>query len=526
MCSDGRVFGTDETSGSSEAANAGKVLTRGLILVVCSDASHPYITRGCDCYPLSVLGSPTVLSCEVLEQALILLSHHLGLGHDGLGMHPIVLVRIEGRRPDGTTVMVGALPVYLLVEWVIFDIQRAVAQVPESPRDVLLQELSDEVFGIGIDVGRVVDSPVKDLLVRLQRLLCLKRRVAVEHLVEEDAQRPVVDRLPMALLEDDFGRQVLWRAAESPGAVLDQLGKAKVCQLQSAVLGEQQVLELEIPVDDAHAVQVLKRQQHLHDEDAGVREREGLVLVQLVEHVAARTELHDEDQVGLRDDGAELVRDERVNNARQDLRLLHDVLDLAHGDDVSFHHLLERVDLPRLLVNTPPHLTKGALAKRVLGHVEVLQNQRTRRFLEGEVRRNLADAGRVCAVALAPGFVVRHLDAARRVLAQREQRVERAEQPLERPSVHPDHLARVGGDHGRYRRGARLQRELAKVVSARAARENRRLAALSNHNLSLDDDVEVRPRFPLLDDLLVNLVRNLLERVDHPIALVLGQRLE
>eukprot|EP00965_Chrysotila_dentata_P035541 1182617-Pleurochrysis_carterae.AAC.3 len=159
MCSDGRVFGTDETSGSSEAANAGKVLTRGLILVVCSDASHPYITRGCDCYPLSVLGSPTVLSCEVLEQALILLSHHLGLGHDGLGMHPIVLVRIEGRRPDGTT--------------------RAVAQVPESPRDVLkriptelrdtqqlrpqatqityrttsahlLQELSDEVFGIGI----------------------------------------------------------------------------------------------------------------------------------------------------------------------------------------------------------------------------------------------------------------------------------------------------------------------------------------------------------------------------------------
>eukprot|EP00965_Chrysotila_dentata_P037896 1260253-Pleurochrysis_carterae.AAC.3 len=35
-----------------------------------------------------------------------------------------------------------------------------------------------------------------------------------------------------------------------------------------------------------------------------------------------RTELHDEDQVGLRDDGAELVRDERVNNARQDLRLL------------------------------------------------------------------------------------------------------------------------------------------------------------------------------------------------------------
>eukprot|EP00965_Chrysotila_dentata_P035539 1182617-Pleurochrysis_carterae.AAC.1 len=127
------------------------------------------------------------------------------------------------------------------------------------------------------------------------------------HLVEEDAQRPVVDRLPMALLEDDFGRQVLWRAAaaatcntrararfrmlttqrcthahaaserayphatqkrtfacrhepklqprpghgmereasrasqaekssgaQSPGAVLDQLGKAKVCQLQSA----------------------------------------------------------------------------------------------------------------------------------------------------------------------------------------------------------------------------------------------------------------------------------------------------
>ena len=66
----------------------------------------------------------------------------------------------------------------------------------------------------------------------------------------------------------------------------------------------------------------------LRDEDARVGVAKLLLLVQLVEEVAARAELHDENEVARRDDGAVLVGDERVRDGREEARLLHDVLHL------------------------------------------------------------------------------------------------------------------------------------------------------------------------------------------------------
>ena len=47
-------------------------------------------------------------------------------------------------------------------------------------------------------------------------ILGLKGRVAVQHLIEEDSKRPVVDGLAVALFEDDLGREILGGAAERP----------------------------------------------------------------------------------------------------------------------------------------------------------------------------------------------------------------------------------------------------------------------------------------------------------------------
>ena len=63
---------------------------------------------------------------------------------------------------------------------------------------------------------------------------------------------PVVYRLAVALLEDDLGREILWCTAEGPRAVLDVLGEAKVGQFERAILGDKDVLELEVTMDDRH----------------------------------------------------------------------------------------------------------------------------------------------------------------------------------------------------------------------------------------------------------------------------------
>ena len=58
----------------------------------------------------------------------------------------------------------------------------------------------------------------------------------VEHLEHDHAEGPPVDRLAVALLQDELGREVLGRAAQRPRAVLDVLGEAKVDELERPVL--------------------------------------------------------------------------------------------------------------------------------------------------------------------------------------------------------------------------------------------------------------------------------------------------
>ena len=69
----------------------------------------------------------------------------------------------------------------------------------------------------------------------------------------------------------------------------------------------------------------------LRDVDAHVVDGEASPLVELVEEVAARAELHHEEQVGARDERGVLVRHEGVRDRGEDARLVHDVLHLPPG---------------------------------------------------------------------------------------------------------------------------------------------------------------------------------------------------
>mmetsp|Transcript_10955 Transcript_10955/g.32853 ORF Transcript_10955/g.32853 Transcript_10955/m.32853 type:complete len:514 (-) Transcript_10955:627-2168(-) len=262
----------------------------------------------------------------------------------------------------------------------------------------------------------------------------------------------------------------------------------------------------------------------MHDVDLPVAQRELLVPVELVEHVAAGAKLEQQDEVGRRGHGDVLVCDEGVQQLRQHLRLLDDVLHLPHRHDVRFAHLLERPHRARLLVARAPHLAERPLAEGAARDRELVEREAGRPPLEGEAGDRLRRRERE---PVHRGDRLGHLLPRGGVLSQREQRVERPEQAQEAAAVHAHELAaRVGGRDGRDRRRARLERQLAKVVADAAARELAVLPRLGDGHLPLEQDVKVGPLLALADDGLPRRVLDLLEHVHHPAALLARQRLE
>ena len=102
--------------------------------------------------------------------------------------------------------------------------------------------------GGGAHLGEILRDLVfaaHDLVVGIDLALGDEGRLADEHLVDEDAERPPVGADVVALVGDDLGREVLGRAAEGPRAVLDVLGEAKVTNLDETLGVENQVLRLQ-----------------------------------------------------------------------------------------------------------------------------------------------------------------------------------------------------------------------------------------------------------------------------------------
>ena len=64
---------------------------------------------------------------------------------------------------------------------------------------VLDKKLLNEIFGYGVHVSRPVYFAAEDLLVDAEGVVVEEGRVAGQHLVHEDAQRPPVHRLVVAL---------------------------------------------------------------------------------------------------------------------------------------------------------------------------------------------------------------------------------------------------------------------------------------------------------------------------------------
>ena len=100
------------------------------------------------------------------------------------------------------------------------DVVGAALEVTEPLREVGGEQLLDQVLRMPVKVPREFQLPLENLLVDAERVFVVKGRVAREHLVAEHTKRPPVHGLAVPLRENDLWREVLWRAAERPRAVL------------------------------------------------------------------------------------------------------------------------------------------------------------------------------------------------------------------------------------------------------------------------------------------------------------------
>lgn len=150
----------------------------------------------------------------------------------------------------------------------------------------------------------------QDFLVQFGRRLVFKREVACDHGEEDDAAGPHIDARPVVLeTVNHFWCCVAGRAASCLQHLARLVGvaEAEVDQTNVFLVVEQQVFWFEVAVHDAEFMEVLHAADDLLKKLAGLRLLQLLLFHDVVKELAARDELHDEEELfGCLDDLKEL----------------------------------------------------------------------------------------------------------------------------------------------------------------------------------------------------------------------------
>ena len=158
---------------------------------------------------------------------------------------------------------------------------------------LVMQQLANQIHRVLRKVGRKADLAVHDLSIGLHGVLVVERRIAAEHFIYQDAQRPPVNTyahtkckqskagtetatkqkfermsneegltLAVAFARNDLRSQVVRGATQCVGTASDDLGKAEIGDFEVTLAVEQQVFRFQVTVNDVARVHVLKRQNH------------------------------------------------------------------------------------------------------------------------------------------------------------------------------------------------------------------------------------------------------------------------
>lgn len=237
-----------------------------------------------------LLAADRLLALEELRQDLLLFERDHGAG--------LAVALLDERRQIEELLDLRAALVALLAggggvleEGVAEDLVDGVALL-----GVHVDEALQEVLEGGGDILRELEGAALDLAedVAERGAAVLEGTAACAHGVEAAAHAPQVDLLAVGLVVEDFGTDIVGRAAERAALLLvvgEADGEAKVGNFEDVAL-EEEVAELDVPVDDVLAVEVLEALGELLAVEANLRFGETLLLDALIELLVA--ELHDE----------------------------------------------------------------------------------------------------------------------------------------------------------------------------------------------------------------------------------------
>lgn len=83
---------------------------------------------------------------------------------------------------------------------------------------------------------------LENVLVDDERVVIGKGVDSRDHLVNQNAQSPPINRLPMALILEDLRGKVLGSAAKSESSILYLFGEAEICQFEVSVSSDKNIL--------------------------------------------------------------------------------------------------------------------------------------------------------------------------------------------------------------------------------------------------------------------------------------------
>mmetsp|Transcript_34183 Transcript_34183/g.72767 ORF Transcript_34183/g.72767 Transcript_34183/m.72767 type:complete len:230 (+) Transcript_34183:661-1350(+) len=180
-----------------------------------------------------------------------------------------------------------------------------------------------------------------------------------------DADCPPIHCIGVALALDDLRCEVVRRAASSVGLADDELGKTHVRNLDAALVRDQYVLWLEIPVDDMPLVAVVESEDHAGNIELGMSLQpiEALAAISGMK-LAPHCRLHKQVERFGAVVRLKKLDDENRVQLEHDVSLPHHALLHAHLHDEALAQGLHCVALAADLVLEELHVAKSTTTEK------------------------------------------------------------------------------------------------------------------------------------------------------------------
>ena len=145
----------------------------------------------------------------------------------------------------------------------VLDVVGAVLQTAVALGHVRHEQVLNQTLGVLVEVARELDLALENLLIDGHGVVVVEGVDACVHFVGEDAERPPVDGLSVALVQQHLRRKIFGRPAKRVGSRFAVLRETEIRKFQVPLVVDQNVFWLQVSVDNVLSVQVLEHQADL-----------------------------------------------------------------------------------------------------------------------------------------------------------------------------------------------------------------------------------------------------------------------